>query len=65
MSHSGDGDIRFGRAALAQGCAGYIGITGAQRMRERVRQKLAGGSGQVIQASMEAWDYPRFKLNLT
>jgi SAM-dependent methyltransferase len=54
----GCGDATFGRDALTQGCASYLGLEGSQKMAELGRQTLVGTAGQVIHTSMESWAYP-------
>lgn len=54
----GCGDATFGRDALAQGCASYLGVEGSEKMADLGRQTLAGMAGRVIHASMESWEYP-------
>ena len=54
----GCGDATFGREALAQGCATYLGVEGSQKMVELGCQTLVGTTGQVIHAGMESWVYP-------
>lgn len=60
----GCGDASFGRDALTDGCAAYLGIEGAQKMAEVGRQTLAGTAGQIIHASMESWEYPVNQFDL-
>lgn len=54
----GCGDASFGRYALAQGCAAYVGIEGSSNMATVARETLAGTLGQVIHAAIETWTYP-------
>jgi SAM-dependent methyltransferase len=54
----GCGDAAFGREALAQGCQSYLGLEGSRRMVEAAHANLSGTTGQVVQATIEAWDYP-------
>ena len=55
----GCGDAAFGREALRQGAAAYVGVEGSDNMLAVARQTLAGTSGQLIQADLETWGYPR------
>jgi SAM-dependent methyltransferase len=54
----GCGDAAFGREALTKGCQTYLGVDGSRHMVEAARQNLAGTTGNVVHAAVEAWDYP-------
>jgi SAM-dependent methyltransferase len=54
----GCGDAAFGREALSKGCRTYLGIDGSRNMIMAAQQGLAGTIGQVVQATVENWDYP-------
>ena len=54
----GCGDARLGRDLLAEGCASYTGLEGSERMCRVARETLAGSDGQVIETTIEAWQYP-------
>ncbi len=54
----GCGDAAFGREALTKGCRTYLGIEGSHNMFKAAQQMLAGTTGQVVQATVENWDYP-------
>jgi SAM-dependent methyltransferase len=60
----GCGDARYGREALQQGCLSYVGIDGSQKMIELANQQLAGTSGKVVRATIEAWIYPQQQFDL-
>lgn len=60
----GCGDATFGREALAQGCQSYLGIEGSRHMVEIAQKNLAGTLGQVVHATLEAWDYPAATFDL-
>jgi SAM-dependent methyltransferase len=53
----GCGDARFGRFALDQGCASYLGIDGSSNMTAAAQEGLAGSTGQVIHSPVEVWTY--------
>jgi SAM-dependent methyltransferase len=54
----GCGDAAFGREALAYGCQSYLGIEGSHNMVKAAQQVLVGTRGEVVQATVESWDYP-------
>ena len=54
----GCGDASFGQEALTKGCRSYLGVEGSSNMVKSAQQILAGTTGNVIQASIEGWDYP-------
>jgi SAM-dependent methyltransferase len=54
----GCGDAGFGCALLDAGCAAYTGVDGSRNMCAAARRTLAGTSGRVVEASIEAWDAP-------
>jgi len=54
----GCGDATFGREALAKGCQTYLGIEGSSNMVKYAERVLAGTNGQVVQATIESWEYP-------
>ena len=60
----GCGDASFGREALAKGCQSYLGIDGSSNMVKSAQQNLTGTIGNVIQANIEAWDYPSEAFDL-
>jgi len=60
----GCGDAGFGRDALAQGCASYLGLEGSQKMAALGRQTLVGTAGRVIHTTMESWAYPPQQFHL-
>jgi SAM-dependent methyltransferase len=60
----GCGDATFGREALAHGCQSYLGIEGSRHMIENAQKNLAGTPGQVVLATLEAWDYPAATFDL-
>jgi SAM-dependent methyltransferase len=60
----GCGDAAFGREALSKGCRTYLGIDGSHNMIAAAQQGLAGTIGQVVQATVENWDYPAESFDL-
>ncbi len=60
----GCGDAAFGRESLANGCASYLGIEGSHNMVDVARETLAGTKGEVIQNTLENWDYPTGAFDL-
>lgn len=60
----GRGDGRFGKEALQQRCRRYVGIEGSQNMFRLAQANLAGTKGTVIQATIEAWEYPVEQFDL-
>ena len=60
----GCGDAAFGREALNKGCQTYVGIEGSRNMAKAAQQCLAGTIGQVVQATVEDWDYPTDAFDL-
>jgi predicted TPR repeat methyltransferase len=60
----GCGDARFGREALEQGAESYIGVEGADTMVAAAQKTLSGSIGQVVHATIEAWNYPRAAYDL-
>ena len=60
----GCGNAQFGRDALHQGCASYLGIDGSSNMIAHAAEMLAETSGEVVQATIEGWDYPTQQFDL-
>lgn len=60
----GCGDAAFGREALAQGCQSYLGLEGSRNMAAAARRTLAGTAGEVVQTTIEGWDYPSARFDL-
>jgi cyclopropane fatty-acyl-phospholipid synthase-like methyltransferase len=60
----GCGDAAFGREALSQGCQTYLGLEGSRNMVEAAQQGLAETLGQVVQATLENWEYPTEAFDL-
>lgn len=54
----GCGDAAFGRQALAQGCQSYLGVEGSHNMTQAAQENLTGTTGAIVQATVEAWEYP-------
>lgn len=54
----GCGDARFGRDLLAAGCRSYTGVEASRNMCELARRSLAGTEGELVEAPIEAWEYP-------
>jgi len=60
----GCGNAQYGREALQQGCRSYLGLEGSRNMFGAAEQTLAGTAGQVVQATMETWAYPKQQFDL-
>ena len=60
----GCGNAKYGVEALQQGCRAYLGIEGSRNMFGLAEQTLAGSTGQVVQATIEGWDYPKQQFDL-
>ncbi len=60
----GCGDAAFGREALTNGCASYLGIEGSKNMVDVANKTLSGTKGEVVQSTLEAWDYPSGAFDL-
>jgi SAM-dependent methyltransferase len=60
----GCGAATFGLYALAQGASSYLGLDGSHKMVAAARAALAGTRGDVVQASMETWEYPAAAFDL-
>ena len=60
----GCGDAAIGRLALSQGCRSYLGIDGSHNMVEAAAQNLTGTTGEVIQSTIEHWDFPTEAFDL-
>jgi predicted TPR repeat methyltransferase len=60
----GCGVASFGLHALAQAATTYLGVDGSNKMVTAARTALAGTRGQVVQASMETWEYPEAAFDL-
>ena len=60
----GCGNATFGVEALQQGCHSYLGIDGSHKMFAAAEEKLAGTRGNVVQATIETWDYPSQQFDL-
>jgi SAM-dependent methyltransferase len=54
----GCGDAAIGKELLASGSRSYLGVEPSRNMLGAARETLAGTGGKVIQASIEAWEYP-------
>jgi SAM-dependent methyltransferase len=54
----GCGNAAFGREVLTKGCQTYLGIEGSHNMIKAAQQVLTGTTGQVVQATVENWEYP-------
>lgn len=54
----GCGDARFGQEALKTGCQSYLGIEGSTNMVRAAHKVLEGTKGEIVQATLENWDYP-------
>lgn len=60
----GCGDAAFGIEALQQGCESYLGIDGSHKMVAAAKAKLAGTRGNVVQATIETWNFPFQQFDL-
>jgi SAM-dependent methyltransferase len=62
----GCGDAKFGVELLeaGSGCAAYTGLEPSSKMLELAQQNLAGTSGRLEQATIEAWTYPAEKFDV-
>lgn len=60
----GCGDAAFGKELLAMGCHSYCGVEGSKNMFDAAQRMLAGTKGQVIQATLQSWDYPSEAFDL-
>jgi SAM-dependent methyltransferase len=60
----GCGDAGFGLEALAQDCQSYLGVEGSHNMAQAAQQNLMSTVGTVVQAIVEAWDYPTAAFDL-
>lgn len=60
----GCGDGRFGRELLEAGCLSYAGLEPSENMVRAARETLAGSAGQIVQATIEAWEYPTAAFDL-
>ena len=60
----GCGNAQFGSEALPQGCRSYVGIDGSRNMIALAQAMLAGTSGAVERATIEAWNYPTHQFDL-
>jgi SAM-dependent methyltransferase len=60
----GCGAAVFGRTALEQGCRTYVGVEGSRNMVAMAKKTLADSVGEVIHATLEAWDYPTAAFDL-
>jgi SAM-dependent methyltransferase len=54
----GCGDAAIGRELLAGGSRSYLGVEPSRNMLGAARETLAGSAGQVVEATIEAWEYP-------
>jgi SAM-dependent methyltransferase len=60
----GCGDAAFGIEALQKGCESYLGIDGSHKMVAAAKEKLAGSRGNVVQGTIETWDYSSQQFDL-
>jgi SAM-dependent methyltransferase len=60
----GCGVAAFGRTALEQGCQSYVGVEASGKMVAAAQQTLAGSTGTVFHATIEAWNYPEAAFDL-
>ncbi len=54
----GCGEASLAKELLDQGAASYLGLDGSRNMVERAKHNLAGTTGRVVQADIQAWQYP-------
>lgn len=60
----GCGDAMFGRESLELGCRSYLGLEGSRNMVAVAQETLAGTAGQVVQTTIQGWDYPPARFDL-
>jgi SAM-dependent methyltransferase len=60
----GCGDAQIGRELLAAGARAYLGLEPSRNMLAEAHKTLAGTSGQVVAATIEAWTYPPAAFDL-
>ena len=60
----GCGDATLGAALLDQGATAYLGLDGSQNMVEHATRHLAETVGQVLQADIRSWVYPRHAFDI-
>ncbi|RLQ97469.1 class I SAM-dependent DNA methyltransferase [Falsibacillus albus] len=54
----GCGDASLGLALLEKNCGFYTGVDGSANMCQKATQSLRGKNGEVIESSMEGFDFP-------
>lgn len=60
----GCGDAAIGKELLAAGSRSYLGVEPSRNMIGVARETLAGTGGEVVQASIEGWEYPPAAFDL-
>ena len=60
----GCGNAAIGQELLAAGAGSYLGIEASKNMLGEGRKTLAGTTGQVAAATIEAWEYPPAAFDL-
>jgi len=60
----GCGNAAFGVEVLQKGCESYLGVDGSDKMVAAAKEKLAGTRGNVVQGTIEGWDYPSGQFSL-
>lgn len=60
----GCGDASFGREALQAGATDYTGLEGSTNMAQAARVTLEGTTGQVIEATIQDWEFPTAAFDL-
>jgi SAM-dependent methyltransferase len=60
----GCGDAEISKELLATGSRSYLGVEPSQNMIEAGRETLSGTGGEVVQATIEAWQYPSDAFDL-
>jgi SAM-dependent methyltransferase len=60
----GCGNAEIGKELLASGSAAYLGVEPSRNMYGAARETLAGTGGQVVQATIEDWEYPADAFDL-
>jgi SAM-dependent methyltransferase len=60
----GSGAAEIGRALLAAGARGYVGVEPSRNMLREARATLAGTSGEVVDATIEAYPYSSAAFDL-
>jgi SAM-dependent methyltransferase len=60
----GCGNAEIGRELLAAGATAYVGLEPSRNMFQQARETLAGTAGEVVQETIEGWEYPAGAFDL-